>query len=73
MRPIPGRPLVWAATAYYFMYFSRISGSGWLIAAALLAGGLWLGWVGGEATGSVQTEGPARDRFHPASVMGEWE
>ena len=44
---------VWTATAYYFVYFTRISGSGWIIGAVLLAGGLWLGWVGG-ITGRIQ-------------------
>jgi hypothetical protein len=38
---------VWAATAYCFMSFTRISGSGWVIGAVLLLGGLWLGWIGG--------------------------
>ena len=38
---------VWTAVTYYFFFFTRISPSGWLIGAVLLAGGLWLGWVGG--------------------------
>jgi hypothetical protein len=38
---------VWTAVTYYFLSFTRISPSGWLIGAVLLAGGLWLGWVGG--------------------------
>jgi hypothetical protein len=38
---------VWTAVAYYFVFFTRISASGWVIGAVLLAGGLWLGWVGG--------------------------
>ena len=37
----------WMAIAYYFVFFSRINASGWIIGAGLLAGGLWLGWVGG--------------------------
>lgn len=37
----------WTAVTYYFMFFTRISGSGWIIGGVLLAGGLWLGWVGG--------------------------
>jgi hypothetical protein len=37
----------WTAIAYYFVFFTRISGSGWVIGAGLLAGGLWLGWTGG--------------------------
>ncbi len=36
----------WTAVTYYFVFFTRISGSGWVIGAVLLAGGLWLGWVG---------------------------
>ena len=38
---------VWTAIAYNFVFFTRISGSGWIIGALLLAGGLRLGWVGG--------------------------
>jgi hypothetical protein len=38
---------VWTAVTYYFVFFTRISGSGWVIGAVLLAGGLWFGWVGG--------------------------
>jgi hypothetical protein len=38
---------VWTAAVYCLFYFTRISGSGWVIGAVLLAGGLWLGWVGG--------------------------
>jgi len=37
---------VWTATTYCFAFFTRISGSGWVIGAVLLAGGLWLGWIG---------------------------
>jgi hypothetical protein len=38
---------LWPALTYCFLFFTRISGSGWLIGALLFAGGLWLGWVGG--------------------------
>lgn len=37
---------VWAAVTYYFMFFTAISRSGWVIGSILLAGGLWIGWVG---------------------------
>jgi hypothetical protein len=50
----------WTAIAYHFLFFTRISGSGWIIGAVLLAGGLWLGWVGG-IRGRIQF-GPRRDR-----------
>jgi hypothetical protein len=50
----------WMAIAYYFLFFTRISGAGWIIGAVLLAGGLWLGWVGG-IRGQIQF-GPRRDR-----------
>lgn len=49
----------WMAIAYYFVFFTRISGSGWVIGAGLLAGGLWLGWTGG-IKGKIQF-GPRRD------------
>jgi hypothetical protein len=49
----------WMAIAYYFVFFTRISGSGWLIGGVLLAGGLWLGWTGG-IKGKIQF-GPRRD------------
>jgi hypothetical protein len=38
---------VWMSVAYYFAFFTSISGSGWVLGAVLLAGGLWLGWIGG--------------------------
>jgi hypothetical protein len=38
---------VWTSVAYYLVFFTRISGSGWAIGGVLLVGGLWLGWVGG--------------------------
>ncbi len=38
---------VWTSVVYYFVFFTGISGSGWVIGGVLLAGGLWLGWVGG--------------------------
>lgn len=37
----------WTAVAYFFLFFTRIGPSGWAFGALLLAGGLWLGWVGG--------------------------
>jgi hypothetical protein len=37
---------VWAAATYCFMFFTDISRSGWVIGSILLAGGLWIGWVG---------------------------
>jgi hypothetical protein len=49
----------WMAIAYYFVFFTRISGSGWVIGGVLLAGGLWLGWTGG-IKGKIQF-GPRRD------------
>jgi hypothetical protein len=36
----------WAAIAYYFTFFTAISRSGWVIGSVLLAGGIWIGWVG---------------------------
>lgn len=39
---------VWTAVTYYFLFFTRITGSGWIIGAVLLGGGLWLGWTGGR-------------------------
>lgn len=38
--------LVWTAVAYFFVFFTRISVSGWIIGAVLLAGGLAIGWTG---------------------------
>ncbi len=38
--------LVWTAVAYFFVFFTRISVSGWIIGAVLLAGGLAIGWAG---------------------------
>ncbi len=38
---------VWMAIAYNFVFFTRINPSAWIIGAVLLAGGLWLGWIGG--------------------------
>lgn len=37
----------WMAVVYYMVFFTRMNGSGWVIGGILLAGGLWLGWVGG--------------------------
>jgi hypothetical protein len=37
---------VWAAATYYFMFFTAISRSGWVIGSVLLAGGIWIGWIG---------------------------
>ena len=37
---------VWAAATYCFMFFTAISRSGWVIGSVLLAGGLWMVWVG---------------------------
>ena len=38
--------LAWTAVAYFFVFFTRISVSGWIIGAVLLAGGLAIGWAG---------------------------
>jgi hypothetical protein len=52
---------VWTAVIYYFLFFTRISASGWAIGAVLLAGGLWLGWVGG-ITGRIRFGAPGAAR-----------
>jgi hypothetical protein len=44
---------VWTAVTYYFLFFTRISASGWGIGALLLAGGLYIGWVG-AVNGRIQ-------------------
>jgi hypothetical protein len=52
----------WSAVVYNFVFFTRISGSAWVIGAVLLAGGLWLGWAGA-----------VRDRLHfgwPGDLRG---
>jgi hypothetical protein len=36
----------WAAVTYCFMFFTAISRSGWVIGSVILAGGLWMAWVG---------------------------
>jgi len=38
---------IWTAVIYCFVFFTRITGSGWIIGAVVLGGGLWLIWVGG--------------------------
>jgi hypothetical protein len=36
----------WMAIGFYFVFFTAMSGSGWILGMVLLAGGVWLGWVG---------------------------
>jgi hypothetical protein len=38
---------LWTAVTYYFAFFTRITGSAWIIGAVLFVGGVWLGWIGG--------------------------